>query len=347
MKIDTSQISLSAKRKFFQEKEITIERETRFSTLFDTRVRQRAMQERLHPGGGPDDNIWFSKTDINGTSAVQLTQQFMAELEKIRTILEMIFEHLNSGGLNNCCMDMTGFGLINIFSGIGLSGNLYEMEVTETTRVSYREEESTSFFADGKVTTADGRKIDLSYQMNLDHRYFRKDQFVHKEKGYVLIDPLVINLDTTIPRISDIRIDFDLNADGKNENIQILEKGSGFLSLDKNGDGIINDGSELFGPSTGNGFMELSEYDNDRNLWIDENDPIYDELTIWAGDEEGQMQLTRLKDAGIGAIYLPNVSTSFGLKDEENDLEARIKNSSVALNEDGSVSSIQEMDWTV
>ena len=59
------------------------------------------------------------------------------------------------------------------------------------------------------------------------------------------------------------------------------------------------------------------------------------------------MQLTRLKDAGIGAIYLASVSSPFDLKDEDNRLQARLKRSGIALNEDGSVSSIQEMDWTV
>jgi hypothetical protein len=45
---------------------------------------------------------------------------------------------------------------------------------------------------------------------------------------------------------------------------------SGLLVIDKNLDGKVNDGSELFGPSTGDGFEKLARYDEDRNGWIDE-----------------------------------------------------------------------------
>lgn len=59
------------------------------------------------------------------------------------------------------------------------------------------------------------------------------------------------------------------------------------MALDVNYDGIINDGRELFGPRTGNGFLELAEFDIDGNNWIDENDPIFEKLRIWTLDEKG------------------------------------------------------------
>jgi hypothetical protein len=45
-------------------------------------------------------------------------------------------------------------------------------------------------------------------------------------------------------------------------------------------DGRVNDGRELFGPRTGDGFAELAAYDDDGNNWIDENDGIHDNLSI-------------------------------------------------------------------
>ena len=45
--------------------------------------------------------------------------------------------------------------------------------------------------------------------------------------------------------------------------------------LDLNNDDIITNGNELFGPRTGNGFTELSVYDEDGNNWIDEKDLVY------------------------------------------------------------------------
>ena len=65
---------------------------------------------------------------------------------------------------------------------------------------------------------------------------------------------------------------FDLDSDGVKEDIPMIRPGSGFLALDLNKDGIINNGNELFGPHTGDGFVELSSYDKDTNNWIDEND---------------------------------------------------------------------------
>ena len=54
-------------------------------------------------------------------------------------------------------------------------------------------------------------------------------------------------MDSNITSISDQKFKFDINADGKEDDISFVGKGSGFLALDKNGDGKINDGSELFG----------------------------------------------------------------------------------------------------
>ena len=57
------------------------------------------------------------------------------------------------------------------------------------------------------------------------------------------------------------------------------------------------------------------------------------------------MQLTKIKDGGIGAIYLGSANTPIDVVDEENNVQGRIKKSGIALNENGSVSSVVEMDW--
>ena len=65
--------------------------------------------------------------------------------------------------------------------------------------------------------------------------------------------------------VSDQTFYFDLDADGKEEEISVLN-GSGYLALDKNGDGTINDGSELFGTRNGDGFADLAQYDEDGKV---------------------------------------------------------------------------------
>ena len=84
-----------------------------------------------------------------------------------------------------------------------------------------------------------------------------------------MCDPLVINLDGNIAELSDQTFLFDLDGDGEMDEISELSAKSGFLALDKNGDGTINDGTELFGTRSGNGFQDLSAYDTDHNGFID------------------------------------------------------------------------------
>ena len=82
---------------------------------------------------------------------------------------------------------------------------------------------------------------------------------------------------------------FNLDPDGVKEDLPMIRPGSGFLALDPNNDGIITNGNELFGPRTrtGNGFAELSVYDEDGNNLIDENDPVYDQLSVCTISQQG------------------------------------------------------------
>lgn len=84
--------------------------------------------------------------------------------------------------------------------------------------------------------------------------------------------------------------------------------------MDINGDGKINDGNELFGPKSGNGFSDLAAFDEDGNGWIDENDFVYDKLRIWTKDKYGNDSLLAIGKKGIGAIYLAVVNQSLPLK---------------------------------
>lgn len=346
MKIDTSNINLSSTWAFFKKDQVQVEKEVRFSDEFDQKMESLMVSLEDEQFASGITSQWYDFRSVNGQDAVELSGQFLEELGKLKQILEAISQRINTIGLRGCCIQITAIDRININAGWQSSVKMLEYEYSEKRTISHYEKENTSFFADGVVKTTDGKSIDFSFQMNLEREFFREDQFIHQEKGYVLIDPLVINLDGTMPQLSGALISFDLDMDGEAEDIYSLMPGTGFLSYDKNKDGIINDGSELFGPTTGDGFKELSQYDLDHNSWIDENDAIFDELTIWESNEAGEMQLTKLKDAGIGAIYLVTAQTPFDLRNNDNELQARIQRTGIALNEDGSVSAIQEMDWT-
>ena len=178
-------------------------------------------------------------------------------------------------------------------------------------------------------------------------RSFQASYEAYSESTYVLCDPLVFNFEGNTADITDQKFMFDLDCDGKEEEISSLGKGSGFLALDKNGDGIINDGTELFGTKSGDGFADLAEYDEDGNGWIDEDDGIFSQLRIWTKNEKGEDELISLKDAGVGAINLSSISTAFSNTDNFNDTMAVIQKTGIFLYENGNAGTIQHVDFTI
>ena len=81
---------------------------------------------------------------------------------------------------------------------------------------------------------------------------------------------------------------FDLDADGYVEKTgwtaKQTEFDDAFLIYDKNDNGQVDNGKELFGDQNGekNGFIELAKYDNNRDNVINKDDPIYFKLRLWA-----------------------------------------------------------------
>ena len=141
--------------------------------------------------------------------------------------------------------------------------------------------------------------------------------------------------------------DFDLDADGEADQIHFIGPNSGFLALDRDGSGTIDNGSELFGASTGNGFAELAAYDEDGNQFIDEADSIFEELRIWQKDSAGNDHLVALGQKGVGAIYLGHIDTPFQVKDEANQLQGVVRSSGVYITEGGGTGTVQQLDLVV
>ncbi len=216
----------------------------------------------------------------------------------------------------------------------------------ETTEINYEysETQEVSFIAKGTAVTADGRKLQFDYGFEMSES-FREEYTSVKQEFMRFIDPLVVNLKDSPTRMSNQKFYFDLDGDGTEEEIYHLNEGSGMLALDKNEDGIINDGMELFGPRTGDGFRELIEYDEDHNGWIDENDPIYSKLRVWSMNEAGEMELYTLQESDVGAIYLGRIPTEFIDHDDEHKARAAIRESGIFLHEsDGRAGGIQHVD---
>jgi len=102
--------------------------------------------------------------------------------------------------------------------------------------------------------------------------------------------PIIISLDDHQIELSPPDVKFDIRANGLPETVSwTLPNGrDAFLAFDRNGNGWIDSGLELFGDAYGfqNGFLALAEHDkpdNGGNLdgWIDERDFIYPLLRLW------------------------------------------------------------------
>lgn len=211
----------------------------------------------------------------------------------------------------------------------------------------YHEVEQMDFSASGTVVTADGKEISFSLDLSMSREFHESTSIQIRAGDARLVDPLVINYDGPAADLTDAKFSFDLDNDGQEEDISFVGPGSGFLVFDRNGDGTINDGSEMFGPQTGHGFSELSPYDVDGNGWLDEADPMYEKLRIWARDLEGNDQIFALAEKNIGALFLGSVSSPFTRGSQPGTIDGMVRESSVFIRENGSVGTIQEIDLAV
>jgi len=121
------------------------------------------------------------------------------------------------------------------------------------------------------------------------------------------ITPIVIDLNgdgiKTVSRADSIGT-FDLLGNGKEIQSGWLSNDDGFLAIDRDANGKIDNVSELFGGSNkGDGFAKLASFDSNGDSWIDAGDANFASLLIWR-DGNGNHQtddgeLLTLGDAGI------------------------------------------------
>jgi hypothetical protein len=209
---------------------------------------------------------------------------------------------------------------------------------------SYTEKEKMMYKAKGTIRTADGREIDFKVHLKMQREFSSEESINIRAGDAALIDPLVINYAGSAADLSSAKFSFDLDSDGEDDSISFVKSGSGLLTLDLNSDGIVNNGQELFGPGTGNGFNELAAYDEDGNNWIDENDPVFSTLKIWTRDADGNDYLQVLEAVSVGAIYLASVDSEFNLKDNSNELNGQVARTGIYANENGTVGTIQQIN---
>lgn len=137
-------------------------------------------------------------------------------------------------------------------------------------------------------------------------------------------DPLIISLNDTEYVLSSVEegVKFDLDGDGEGQLTAWTVAGTddAFLALDRDGNGSIDHGRELFGDATPqlpsnepNGFRALAVFDSPANGGndddqIDARDFIFEHLRLWVDSDHDArstpQELLTLPEAGIIAIEL-------------------------------------------
>lgn len=105
------------------------------------------------------------------------------------------------------------------------------------------------------------------------------------------VDPIVLDLGNNgfNPTSLNGGVNFDLDGNGMAERINWIQGDDAILAYDKNEDGVINDGTEVFGDNTilksgekaANGFEALAEFDSNGDGIINAEDERFEQLLVW------------------------------------------------------------------
>ncbi len=219
------------------------------------------------------------------------------------------------------------------------------LQVSAMTTHTLEEKEQTIVNTQGVIETQDGRKIKFGMHLAMERQFASERTSFQKIDTERLVDPLVIQFEDGPPSFSDKVFSFDLTGDGNEQTFQNIGKGSGFLAFDKNGDGKINDGTELFGTKSGNGFADLAKYDEDGNGWIDENDSIFEKLSIFRPGEKGKAEYQKgLLESNVGAIFLGQTTSQHSIVDEKGKTKGMVRSTGMFLKESGETGHVFQMD---
>ncbi|UDL06442.1 hypothetical protein [Marinobacter sp. CA1] len=226
--------------------------------------------------------------------------------------------------------------------GVG-SGNSASVNVTASRYSFYSMNETRSFAASGSIEV-DGETIDftLSLRQQQSHSYEYSESLQITERQ--MTDPLVINFGSATASLTDSLFEFDLNGDGEDEQLATLGSGSGYLVFDRNGNGKVDDGSELFGPQSGSGFADLAQFDSDGNQWLDANDEAFSSLQVWVQTAGGGQELRSLEEVGVRALYVEGASDRFTMTNSQGVPLGQVKASGIYLTDDGEVRTLEELD---
>lgn len=164
-------------------------------------------------------------------------------------------------------------------------------------------------------------------------------------------DPLIIDLGETGIELRSLEhgVNFDLDNNGFAEKTAWIGTEDGFLALDRNGNGSIDNGGELFGDQvvlkdgskSESGFEALAELDHNSDGIIDNRDSAFANLRVWIdANHNGKSESNDLKTLNeIGVVSISLEHSEVSIVDEETGTRIA-ESASVTINNNGTVSTV-------
>ncbi len=193
------------------------------------------------------------------------------------------------------------------------------------------------------VFSVNEQELSLNYSFTLasEHESYSKIEM----SAAALKDPIVVQFGSQELGYIEGEKKFAINQDNTLDSLPIFSGDVGYLVYDKNQNQQADDGSELFGPQTGQGFAELAQLDSNNNGFIDAEDQQFEQLYIWQPSDDYQTeQWLSLSQANIQAISLSAVNTPFDFYDSQGEIQAQMRQSSFAISEEGLGRGVHQID---
>jgi len=167
----------------------------------------------------------------------------------------------------------------------------------------------------GQTQSQNGQSESQSFTMQLEFEFEIEVKFNAsvqvKTEGVQQSDPIMFDLDGDGFELTNYRdgAKFDILGNGQKASTAFVTGGDAFLAIDRNGNGTIDSGKELFGDQNGarNGYEELAKLDTNGDGVINAKDKVFDQLKLFRDNGNGVTEdgeLISLADAGIKEISL-------------------------------------------
>ena len=194
-----------------------------------------------------------------------------------------------SSALTAIHMEVNTFGAENVFGSISLDVKLQKIQSQSVDSC----EEEDLLENGGNMIEFEGKYVNINVFLRF-------------------MDPIVLDLDGDGFDLRSVEdgVIYDIAGNGSEVQTGFVQGDDALLFLDSNGDGFCTSGKELFGNQEGaaNGFAELSEYDENNDGVINEEDSVYKDLKVWNdlnGDGKSQAdEIRTLEEAGVSELSL-------------------------------------------